>query len=80
VLADVCIDWPLSRDEVTLFYSPRGLVVVAPLPDQRFRIVAAVEEAPEVPSLDFMQAFPPARPRSQIPAAMFLRHRPAADW
>ena len=23
---------PLSRDEVTLFYSPDGLVVVAPLP------------------------------------------------
>jgi 2-polyprenyl-6-methoxyphenol hydroxylase-like FAD-dependent oxidoreductase len=61
VLADVRMDWPLSRDEVTLFYSPRGLVVVAPLPDQRFRIVATVKEAPEVPSLDFMQAVLDAR-------------------
>jgi 2-polyprenyl-6-methoxyphenol hydroxylase-like FAD-dependent oxidoreductase len=56
VLADVLMDWPLSRDEVTLFYSPKGLVVVAPLPDERFRIVATVDQAPEVPSLDFMQA------------------------
>jgi 2-polyprenyl-6-methoxyphenol hydroxylase-like FAD-dependent oxidoreductase len=43
VLADVRMEWPLSRDEVTLFYSPKGLVVVAPLPE-RFRIVATVEE------------------------------------
>jgi 2-polyprenyl-6-methoxyphenol hydroxylase-like FAD-dependent oxidoreductase len=56
VLADVRMDWPLSRDEVTLFYSPQGLVVVAPLPDERFRIVATVDEAPDVPSLEFMQA------------------------
>ena len=56
VLADVTMDWPLSRDEVTLFYSPDGLVVVAPLPDDRFRIVATVDEAPERPSAEFMQA------------------------
>jgi 2-polyprenyl-6-methoxyphenol hydroxylase-like FAD-dependent oxidoreductase len=56
VLADVNMDWPLSRDEVTLFYSPKGLVVVAPLPKERFRIVATVDEAPEVPSFEFMQA------------------------
>jgi 2-polyprenyl-6-methoxyphenol hydroxylase-like FAD-dependent oxidoreductase len=61
VLADVRMDWPLSRDEVTLFYSPKGLVVVAPLPDERFRIVATVEAAPEVLSLDFMQAVIDAR-------------------
>jgi 2-polyprenyl-6-methoxyphenol hydroxylase-like FAD-dependent oxidoreductase len=56
VLADVRMDWPLSRDEVTLFYSPDGLVVVAPLPEDRFRIVATVDDAPEQPSLDYMQA------------------------
>ena len=61
VLADVRMDWPLSRDEVTLFYSPKGLVVVAPLPGGRFRIVATVDEAPEAPSLDFMQAILDAR-------------------
>jgi len=40
VLADVHMHWPLSRDEVTLFFSPDGLVVVAPLPEDRFRIVS----------------------------------------
>ena len=38
VLADVHMDWPLNREEVTLFYSPAGLVVVAPIPDQRLRV------------------------------------------
>ena len=61
MLADVRMEWPLSRDEVTLFYSPKGLVVVAPLPNERFRIVSTVDEAPEVPSLDFMQAVLDAR-------------------
>jgi 2-polyprenyl-6-methoxyphenol hydroxylase-like FAD-dependent oxidoreductase len=61
VLADVRMAWPLRRDEVTLFYSPKGLVVVAPLPNQRFRIVATVDQAPEVPSLEFMQAVLDAR-------------------
>ncbi len=56
VLADVHMQWPLSRDEVTLFYSPKGLVVVAPLPDDRFRIVATVDEAPELPSAPYMQS------------------------
>jgi 2-polyprenyl-6-methoxyphenol hydroxylase-like FAD-dependent oxidoreductase len=61
VLADVSMDWPLSREEVTLFYSPNGLVVVAPLPNERFRVVATVNKAPEVPSLEFMQAILDAR-------------------
>jgi len=61
VLADVTMDWPLSREEVTLFYSPKGLVVVAPLPDERFRIVATADEAPEVPPREFIQAILDAR-------------------
>ena len=56
VLADVRMEWPLTREEVTLFYSPKGFVVVAPLPNNRFRIVATADEAPAVPSLEFMQA------------------------
>lgn len=56
VLADVRMDWPLSREEVTLFYSPDGLVVVAPLPEDHFRIVATVDEAPESPTARDMQA------------------------
>ena len=49
VLADVRMDWPLDRSEVSLFFSPDGLVVVAPLPGYRFRIVATVDQAPENP-------------------------------
>ncbi len=56
VLADVHMDWPLSRDEVTLFYAADGLVVVAPLPGYRFRIVATVDDAPESPSMGFVQS------------------------
>ena len=50
VLADVRMDWPLGRDEVSLSFSPAGLVVVAPLPDGSFRIVATMDEAPATPS------------------------------
>jgi len=55
VLADVHMEWPLARDEVSLFLSPDGLCVVAPLPDQRFRIVASLDDAPESPSASFLQ-------------------------
>jgi 2-polyprenyl-6-methoxyphenol hydroxylase-like FAD-dependent oxidoreductase len=56
ILADVEMDWPIARDEVSLFFSEQGLVVVAPLPNKHFRIVATVREAPEKPSVaDFQQ-------------------------
>ena len=45
ILADVEMYWPLDRDEVTLFYAEQGLMVVAPLPDNHFRIVAMVQQA-----------------------------------
>ena len=61
VLADLSMRWPLSREEVSLFYSPQGLVVVAPLPDDRFRIVATDAAAPEQPSRDYVQALLDAR-------------------
>jgi 2-polyprenyl-6-methoxyphenol hydroxylase-like FAD-dependent oxidoreductase len=51
LLADVEMDWPLDREEVNLFYSEKGLMVVAPLPDNHFRIVATVQQAPSEPSV-----------------------------
>jgi len=42
-------------DEVILFWAKAGLTVVAPLPDDIFRIVAPVAEAPEQPSAAFVQ-------------------------
>jgi 2-polyprenyl-6-methoxyphenol hydroxylase-like FAD-dependent oxidoreductase len=70
VLADVSMRWPLSREEVSLFYSPQGLVVVAPLPDDRFRIVATDAAAPEHPSRDYVQALLDARGPGVDPACV----------
>jgi 2-polyprenyl-6-methoxyphenol hydroxylase-like FAD-dependent oxidoreductase len=61
VLADVRMNWGLPGDEVQLFFSPEGLVVVAPLPHGRHRVVATVDEAPPKPSLHDVQALLDAR-------------------
>ena len=55
VLADVSMEWAHGRDEVMLFFSPAGLVVVAPLPNGRFRIVATLDDAPEHPGIGDIQ-------------------------
>jgi 2-polyprenyl-6-methoxyphenol hydroxylase-like FAD-dependent oxidoreductase len=86
-LADVEMDWPLSRDEVHLFFSPRGLVVVAPLPQNRYRLVATMDTAPEHPGVEDMQrlldARGPARPaatvRTVIWGSRFRVHHRLAD-
>ncbi|SHG60839.1 2-polyprenyl-6-methoxyphenol hydroxylase [Kaistia soli DSM 19436] len=55
VLADVFMDWPMGNSEVSLFFSPAGLVVVAPLPNGSYRVVATVDDAPAVPGIDLIQ-------------------------
>jgi 2-polyprenyl-6-methoxyphenol hydroxylase-like FAD-dependent oxidoreductase len=50
ILADVQMDWPFARDEVSLFLSHEGLMLIAPLPNNHFRIVATVQVAQEEPS------------------------------
>ncbi|GAA3472732.1 FAD-dependent oxidoreductase [Nonomuraea roseola] len=60
-LADVRLSGGVPADEVELFFSPDGLVVVAPLPGGTFRIVATVEEAPERPDVAFVQRLLDAR-------------------
>jgi 2-polyprenyl-6-methoxyphenol hydroxylase-like FAD-dependent oxidoreductase len=67
VLADVRLSGGVPADEVILYFSPAGLVVLAPLPDDRYRIVATVEDAPTVPDIAFVQRLldergPQARP------------------
>jgi 2-polyprenyl-6-methoxyphenol hydroxylase-like FAD-dependent oxidoreductase len=61
VLADVDMNWGHGREEVMLFFSPAGLVVVAPLPGARFRIVATLDDAPELPGPADIQALLDAR-------------------
>jgi 2-polyprenyl-6-methoxyphenol hydroxylase-like FAD-dependent oxidoreductase len=61
ILADVEMEWPLGESEVTLYYSPAGLVVVSPFGDRRYRIVATVDAAPETPTLGDVQSILDAR-------------------
>jgi 2-polyprenyl-6-methoxyphenol hydroxylase-like FAD-dependent oxidoreductase len=55
-LADVRICGEAPRDEVVLFYAKEGLSVLAPLPDNIFRIVAPTPEAPAAPAAEFVQS------------------------
>ena len=77
VLADVAMDWPLPEREVQLFFSPAGLVVVAPLPGGHHRVVATVDDAPEHPDADDVAALL----RARGPAGAGRRpRRPEPSW
>jgi 2-polyprenyl-6-methoxyphenol hydroxylase-like FAD-dependent oxidoreductase len=56
LLADVKMAWPLPRDEVTLFFSGEGTLVVAPMSGERFRVVAQKPGAPAQPTIADVQA------------------------
>jgi 2-polyprenyl-6-methoxyphenol hydroxylase-like FAD-dependent oxidoreductase len=45
----------LPADQVLLFFSRPGMLVVAPLPDGSFRLVAEVDDAPEHPDVTYAQ-------------------------
>ncbi|MCC2957841.1 FAD-dependent monooxygenase [Massilia sp. IC2-477] len=92
VLADVRMDWPIARCEVSLFFSARGLVVVAPLPEEdgrstdRYRIVATVAQSGDAPGIPEVQAILDERgPRGAAgrirellwSSAFYLQHRVA---
>lgn len=55
VLADVELTGATTDHEVTLFWERSGLMVVAPLPNGAYRVVAPVAEAPETPTAAFVQ-------------------------
>jgi 2-polyprenyl-6-methoxyphenol hydroxylase-like FAD-dependent oxidoreductase len=54
-LADVRLSGGVSDNEVILYFSPAGLVVVAPLPGGIHRIVATVKDSPQQPDIAFVQ-------------------------
>ncbi|MGO8962407.1 FAD-dependent monooxygenase [Mycobacterium sp.] len=54
-LADVRLSGDAPNDEVILFYAMAGLNVLAPLPGGIHRIVAPSADAPEEPSMTFVQ-------------------------
>jgi 2-polyprenyl-6-methoxyphenol hydroxylase-like FAD-dependent oxidoreductase len=68
VLADVRLSGALPSDEVILYFSPAGMVVVAPLPGGVHRIVATVADAPEKPHVAFVQALLDTRGPQREPA------------
>ncbi|HET8551927.1 MAG TPA: FAD-dependent monooxygenase [Gammaproteobacteria bacterium] len=89
VLADVHMDWPLPADEAQLFLAPDGLMVVAPLPSSRHRIVATLQPAPDRPGAAIVQAMldrrgPPdgaARVREVVWSSRFhVHHRMARRY
>ena len=67
VLADVRLTGDVPVGEILLCYARAGLLVVAPLPGEDYRIVAPVHDAPAQPSRAFVQqlldsrGFGPAR-------------------
>lgn len=87
VLADVRLSGVLPSDEVILYFSPAGMVVVAPLPGGIHRIVATVADAPEQPDVAFVQALldtrgperEPARVHEVVWGSRFRVHHRIAD-
>ena len=61
VLADVEMETPLGRENLDLFFSREGLLLIVPLPHDRYRIIATVPEAPSAPSLEDVQQILDAR-------------------
>ncbi|MEU3462066.1 FAD-dependent monooxygenase [Streptomyces sp. NPDC006733] len=55
VLADVTMEWAPGRAEVALQFHAAGLVVIAPLPQDRYRVVATVDDAPREPDAAYVQ-------------------------
>ncbi|MGV0734839.1 NAD(P)/FAD-dependent oxidoreductase [Mycobacterium syngnathidarum] len=70
VLADVHLSGGVPANEVILYFSPAGLVVVAPLPDGMYRIVATVDEAPHNPDVAFVQSLLDERGPQTRPAVV----------
>jgi len=89
VMADVRMLWSLPRSEVQLFFSPSGPLIVAPLPDDRYRVLATVERAGESSERDDVQELlatrgpraSPARVRDVVSSASFqVDHRLATHY
>jgi 2-polyprenyl-6-methoxyphenol hydroxylase-like FAD-dependent oxidoreductase len=89
VLADVRLSGGVPTDEVILYFSPAGMVVVAPLPDGVHRVVATVNNAPEQPDAAYVQALlderGPQRERAVVREVLWgsrfrVHHRVAAQY
>ena len=89
VLADVRLTGGVPSDEVILYFSPAGMVVLAPLPGGVHRVVATVSEAPQQPSAEYVQVLldsrGPERERAVVQEVLWgarfrVHHRVAATY
>lgn len=61
MLGDVVMDWPLGTEAAQLFLAKEGLLLVAAFPHGRHRLIATLDEAPEQPTREDLQAILDAR-------------------
>ncbi|NKY31738.1 FAD-dependent oxidoreductase [Nocardia speluncae] len=69
-LADIRLTGGIPCDEVILYFSPAGLAVVAPLPDDMYRVVAVADDAPRDPDTGFVQRLLDDRGPQAVPAVV----------
>jgi 2-polyprenyl-6-methoxyphenol hydroxylase-like FAD-dependent oxidoreductase len=55
VLADVVLAWEETQPEGSMFLAKQGILLVAPLPGNHYRLIAVMDPAPEKPSLEDLQ-------------------------
>jgi 2-polyprenyl-6-methoxyphenol hydroxylase-like FAD-dependent oxidoreductase len=55
LLADIHMSWPIDLREVSLFFAQEGTLVVAPMSNSRFRVVAHLADAPAQPTIADVQ-------------------------
>lgn len=67
-LADVSLTGDFDREAVLGYMSRDGLMIVAPLPNERFRVVVTVDAAPERPDIAFLQPILDARTGGKLHA------------
>lgn len=86
LLADARMEWPISSDEVSLFFSEAGTLVVAPMSGGRHRVVAQFPDAPSTPTAADVQAVidrrgpkSGARVREVLWGSRFQVHHKLAD-
>jgi 2-polyprenyl-6-methoxyphenol hydroxylase-like FAD-dependent oxidoreductase len=89
VLADVRLSGGVPSDEVILYFSPAGMVVLAPLSNGVHRVVATVDDAPEQPDAAYVQALldarGPQRERAEVHEVVWgsrfrVHHRVAENY
>lgn len=83
VLADVRMTCSLSRSTVYLFFSQRGVLLIAPLPQNQHRILAMVEGSRQTTEIEELQSLldtrGPQSPRAIVHDVVWSRRMPVHD-